>query len=68
MYRHVTTLRGHTGPVTCVAAKAVEGSLWIASTGNDNTILVSRLRLDGTHTVETDEIIKLGTGAYNICI
>ena len=67
MYRHVPILRGHTGPVTCVAARAVEDSLWIASTGNDNIILVTKLRLDGTHTVETDEIIKLGTGSYNIC-
>ena len=56
-------LRGHTGPVTCVAARAVEDSLWIASTGNDNIILVSRLSLDGTQTVETDETIQLGTGA-----
>ena len=56
-------LRGHTGPVTCVAARAVEDSLWIASTGNDNIILVSRLRLDGTQTVKTDETIQLGTGA-----
>ena len=62
VYRHVTTIRGHTAPVTCVAARAVEDSLWIASTGNDNIILVSKISLDGTHTVETDEIIKLGTG------
>ena len=67
MHRHVTIPRNHKGPVTCVAARAVEDRLWIASTGNDNIILVTRLRLDGTQTVETDEIIQLGTGAYNIC-
>ena len=62
VYRHVTTLRGHTGPVTCVAARVVEGNLWIASTGNDNMILVSRLTIDGANSVETDQSIKLGTG------
>ena len=65
VYRHVTTLRGHTGPVTCVAARVVEGTLWIASTGNDNIILVSRLTIDGANSVETDESIKLGTGTLN---
>ena len=62
VYRHVSTIRGHTGPVTCVAARVVQGSLWIASTGNDNIILVSRLRIDGANPMETDESIKLGTG------
>ena len=62
VYRHVTTIRGHTGPVTCVAARVVQGILWIASTGNDNIILVSRLRVDGANSIETDESIKLGTG------
>ena len=65
VYTSVTTIRRHTGPVTCVTASIVGGVLWIASTGNDNSIIVSRLNLDPSHPEESDgDSIKLGTGNY----